>query len=208
MALKGFVFLTEETAALRHRNARTHRAASGAAGAGITLQHATNGPPHVSSFNTVHIRVASRKPFEALRSALEAQLGPWQPQEFARFTEAQTPKEFEAATQSLTGPSGFMTFFIADHSHYYSRLFGESGGRVVMFVIGNASIARHIVGRHPEAGLYVPLRIAVYENAAGTGELAYDLPSSLLAQFGDEGTGAIARDLDAKLEKLAAAAAG
>jgi uncharacterized protein (DUF302 family) len=153
------------------------------------------------SFSTVHVRIPSRKPFEALRSALEEQLGPWRPQEFARFTEAQTPEEFE------TGPSGFMTFYIADHSHYYSRIFGASGGRVVMFVIGNASIARHIVARRAEAGLYVPLRIAVYENAAGAGVLAYDLPSSLLAQFGDEAIDAIARELDAKLEKLAAAAA-
>ncbi len=159
-----------------------------------------------NSFNTVHVRVPTTKPFEALKSALEEQLGPWRPQEFARFTEARTPEEFEAAIQSLTGPSGFMVFFIADHSHYYGRLFGESGGRIVMFVIGNAGIARHIVGRRAEASLYVPLRIAVYENAAGAGELAYDLPSSLLAQFGDETIGAIANDLDAKLEKLAAAA--
>ena len=153
----------------------------------------------------IHIRVSSRKSFQALRSALEEQLGPWRPQEFSRFSEAQTPEEFEAGVDSLLGPSGFMTFFIADHNHYYSRLFGGNGGRCVMYVIGNAAIARRIVDRKPEAGLYVPLRVVVYENAAGTGELAYDTPSSLFAQFGDEGVEAIGRELDAKLDKLAAA---
>ncbi len=159
----------------------------------------------ISQINTAHIRIPSPKTFEALRSALEEQLGPWRPQEFSRFTEAKTPVEFEAGVDSLLGPSGFMTFFIADHNHYYSRLFGRNGGRAVMYVIGNASIARRIVAHKAEAGLYVPLRIAVFENAAGTGELTYDLPSSLLAQFRDESVNAIGRELDAKLEKLVSA---
>ncbi len=115
----------------------------------------------VSHIGTVHVRVPTGKPFEALRGALEEQLGPWRPQDFSRFAEAETLEEFEAAIQSLTGPSGFMTFFVADHSHYSGRLSGGSAGRVVMFVIGNAAIARHIVARKPEAGLYVPLRVAV-----------------------------------------------
>ena len=163
------------------------------------------GASHLSHISAVHVRIQSGKLFEALRGALEEQLGPWRPQEFARFLDARTPEEFEAGIRLLTGPSGFMTFFIADHNHYYSRIFGGNGGRVVMFVIGNASIARRIVARKAEAGLYVPLRIAVYENAAGFGELGYDLPSSLFAQFGDEGVDAIGKELDGKLEALAAA---
>src|SRR5271165_1681479 len=133
----------------------------------------------ISHLDVLHIRVPSGKSFEKLRGALEQQLGPSQPQEFSRFAEARTPEEFEAVIQSLAGPSGFMTFFIADHNHYYSRLFGPAGGRVVMFVIGNASIARRVIARKAEAGLYVPLRIALYEPAAGSVELGYDLPSSL-----------------------------
>jgi Domain of unknown function DUF302 len=199
--------------AIRSEGGVSRRAALGtaaAAGGGLLLsKQARSGDAsagHLSDIGVVHVRVQSRKPFEALRSALENQLGPWRPQEFSRFMEAKTPEEFDEGVRSLIGPSGFMSFFIGDHNHYYSRLFGGNGGRVVMFVIGNASIARRIVARKAEAGLYVPLRIAVYENAAGPGELAYDLPSSLFAQFGDEGLTAIGRELDGRLETLAAAA--
>jgi hypothetical protein len=50
------------------------------------------------------------------------------------------------------------------------------------------------------ASLYAPLRVTLYENEAGGSTFAYDQPSNLFGQFGDEQVAAVARGLDEKLK--------
>ena len=52
------------------------------------------------------------------------------------------------------------------------------------------------------AGLYVPLRLFAQETAEGRARVTYDRPSSLLAPFGSPEIDAVARGLDAKVERL------
>jgi hypothetical protein len=56
------------------------------------------------------------------------------------------------------------------------------------------------------ASAYAPLRILLYENEAGHAFFEYDRPSSLFGQFGDERVTAVARELDATLERVLAQA--
>jgi uncharacterized protein (DUF302 family) len=59
------------------------------------------------------------------------------------------------------------------------------------------------------AGLNVPIRLMIYEDAGSrTVRLAYDLPSSLMSRLGDQEVAAAARKLDAKLGALAELATG
>jgi hypothetical protein len=51
------------------------------------------------------------------------------------------------------------------------------------------------------AALYAPLRVLLYENETGRAVFEYDRPSSLFGQFGDERVTAVARELDASLER-------
>ena len=52
------------------------------------------------------------------------------------------------------------------------------------------------------AGLYVPLRLFVQEIAEGRVLITYDLPSALMAQFSSKEIDAVARGLDAKVERV------
>src|SRR5271170_1411923 len=56
------------------------------------------------------------------------------------------------------------------------------------------------------ASLYAPLRVVLYESEAGHAVFEYDRPSSLFGQFGDERVTAVARELDASLERVLAQA--
>ena len=51
------------------------------------------------------------------------------------------------------------------------------------------------------AALYAPLRVVLYENAAGGATFEYDRPSTLFGQFGDEQVAAVGRELDVELER-------
>jgi len=57
------------------------------------------------------------------------------------------------------------------------------------------------------ASLYAPLRVVLYETEAGHAVFEYDRPSALLGQFGDERVTAVARELDASLERVLVKAA-
>jgi len=57
------------------------------------------------------------------------------------------------------------------------------------------------------ATLYAPLRVLLYENEAGRAVFEYDRPPSLFGQFGDDRITAVARELDANLERVLVKAA-
>jgi hypothetical protein len=57
------------------------------------------------------------------------------------------------------------------------------------------------------AALYPPIRVVLYESDAGHGIFEYDRPSTTFGQFGDEQVTAVARGLDAALEKALLGAA-
>ena len=78
-------------------------------------------------------------------------------------------------------------------------------GRI--YLIGNArSLAR--MGRwNPAVSLYSPVRLAVYPPAPGQTRVEYDLPSSLLNQFGSADVTGLALRLDEDIESLISLAA-
>jgi hypothetical protein len=71
--------------------------------------------------------------------------------------------------------------------------------KAVQYEIGNPLTATKMARHKIEAALYAPLRVALYEEELGGCAFAYDLPSSLLEQFADEGVLAVARELDEAL---------
>jgi hypothetical protein len=55
--------------------------------------------------------------------------------------------------------------------------------------------------RETPPALYAPLRVVLYENAAGRATYEYDRPSTLFGQFGDGQVTAVGRELDAEAER-------
>jgi hypothetical protein len=61
--------------------------------------------------------------------------------------------------------------------------------------------ATRMTRRETPAALYAPLRVVLYENAAGRATFEYDRPSTLFGQFGDGQVTAVGRELDAEVER-------
>ena len=80
--------------------------------------------------------------------------------------------------------------------------------KAMQYEIGNPLTAERMTRHVLAAGLYAPLRIVLYEDAAGKAIFEYDLPSSLFSQFGDEEVTQVGRELDAELESTLQAASG
>ncbi len=114
--------------------------------------------------------------------------------------------DFREAFESKVGSNGFMTFTKIDHGSLMSLTF--EGVKAKLYVIGNPLIAKQMLEQNLGVGLYVPLRLFVYEDKEGRTQIAYDKPSSLLGQFQNEKISAVAQMLDRKLEELTTTAAG
>jgi hypothetical protein len=79
--------------------------------------------------------------------------------------------------------------------------------KAVQYEIGNPLTASRMTRHQLPAARYAPLRVILYENEDGHSVFEYDRPSSLFGQFGDERVTAVARELDASLERVLAQAA-
>ena len=77
----------------------------------------------------------------------------------------------------------------------------------LQYEIGNPVTASLMTRHRLSAALYAPIRVVLYEDDAGHGVFEYDQPSTTFGQFGDERVTAVARGLDAALERALLAAA-
>jgi uncharacterized protein (DUF302 family) len=79
------------------------------------------------------------------------------------------------------------------------RSVGQSR-KALQYEIGNPITASTMTRHQLPAALYAPLRVVLYENAAGGATFEYDKPSTLFGQFGDAQVTAVGRTLDEELE--------
>jgi hypothetical protein len=79
--------------------------------------------------------------------------------------------------------------------------------RVYQYEIGNPLTAESMVRYQAGAAQYAPLRVVLYEENGGS-VLAYDLPSDLFGQFGDERVASVGRELDRELDQALRRAIG
>jgi Uncharacterized conserved protein len=109
--------------------------------------------------------------------------------------------EVAKAVKSLVAKNGMMVMAEVDQGKMLSMT-GMSL-KATLFVIGNPTVGKQLFEQDHAVGLYVPLRIFVYSDQSGKTRLAYDKPSSLLSQFGNEKITMAAQMLDQKLDSLA-----
>jgi uncharacterized protein (DUF302 family) len=155
-----------------------------------------------------HVVVETTQAFERVVEAFERQIGRKGYEAYQHVvTSSRTTAEFTQGIEQLLGSSGFMEFLAIDHGAWFSRLVHPLKAK--LYIIGNPLIAQHFLKYSAEAGLYVPIRVLVYENAQGNTCLSYDRPSSLLqvCAVTDEVFVRTAADLDQKAERLVQKAA-
>jgi uncharacterized protein (DUF302 family) len=74
--------------------------------------------------------------------------------------------------------------------------------KATLFLIGNPAVGKKLFEQNHGVGLYVPLRVFVYEDKDGKTYVSYDKPSELLNQFNNNEIGQTAGMLDQKLQGL------
>ena len=161
-----------------------------------------------AAFTVHHNEHVSSRHFEEVVNAFESAVGSVEDIGFPGLVAAtKNAEEFETRVQSREGTSGFMRFLTVDHGAWLARI--GSNAKARMYTIGNPLIARSLLKHDIAAGLNVPVRLMIYEDAESrTTRLTYDLPSSLMSGLQNEKVTAAAKNLDAKLIALAIHATG
>lgn len=148
------------------------------------------------------LSVISSKPFEEVVAALEAAVGHPDMGEFMKAAQdARTFAELEDVIRMSLGRSGLMQFVRWDHGAILSKETGRDIPKIVRYLIGNPLIMKAMAQHVPDAGSYAPVTILVDERPDGV-HLTYDTMASLLAAYGNSDALTVARDLDAKVERL------
>jgi uncharacterized protein (DUF302 family) len=147
-----------------------------------------------------HVRIETAKPFTEVKAALEDLVPPLDP----AVPEALRQGTIGRAREALHRGPELAIFSARDHGGLL-RIAGLAR-KVVQYEIGNPLTATRMTQHHLPASLYAPLRVVLYESEAGHAVFEYDRPSSLFGQFGDERVTAVARELDASLERVLAQA--
>ncbi len=151
--------------------------------------------------------VVSAGSFEEVLKRLTAPIGRTDLSEFERaMAAAKTLAELEKVVLAAVGPSGFMEVARYDHGAVLRKERGGEGPKMLRLLIGNPLIMKEMARVVPDAASYAPTTILVDERADGV-HLSYDSMASLLAPYGNPVALAVAKDDDAKVQRLLETAA-
>jgi uncharacterized protein (DUF302 family) len=148
-----------------------------------------------------HITITSTRSFEETKAALERLLPELDPGVFILVGHGDTAH----ALKELENGPPLSRFLSRDHGALLR--IAQQPRKAVQYDIGNPLTASRMTHHQLAAALYAPLRVLLYENAAGIAVFEYDRPSSSFGQFGDTRVAAVARELDAELEGVLVKAA-
>ena len=148
-----------------------------------------------------HIRIESAKSFADVRAALERSV----PHLDHGLVKALDGGDVAQANRFKEQGPELSIFLVRDHGAVL-KIAGEARN-ALQYDIGNPVTASLMTRHQLAAALYPPIRVVLYESDAGHGVFEYDRPSTTFGQFGDEQVTAVARGLDAALERALLGAA-
>jgi uncharacterized protein (DUF302 family) len=108
----------------------------------------------------------------------------------------QTVDAFKAAVSK----GGMMVMSTVDQGNMLKMTGLQMKG--TLFLVGNPTVGKQVFEKDPAAGLYVPLRVYIYQSSDGKTYLSYDKPSALLKPFNNSSIDQTATMLDQKLDML------
>lgn len=156
----------------------------------------------VTKVEVERFNLVSSKPFDAVVGALKANVGRLNVAELSKTSKTATSfSELEKMITRNPGPNGLMLFEELDHGAVLRRESGLDEPRILRLLIGNPLIMKEMAKHVPDAGSYAPTTVLVDERADGV-HLSYDRMASFLAPYENAKALAVARELDAKVEKL------
>jgi uncharacterized protein (DUF302 family) len=146
-----------------------------------------------------HVTVSTEMQYESVKTRIEAEVHRLD-DSFRRLLAENKIEELREKLEEASRPHGLMIHYIATHGDWLA-LTGKRR-RGVVYHIGNVLMAIRMTQHAFGAGLYAPLRLAVYENASGGTNFEYDLPSTQVGLFQNAQIDEVAKKLDARLIAL------
>ena len=142
------------------------------------------------------------RPFDAVVASLKAGVGQLDLAAFASASKSQVAfAELEQVINRNMGKTGLMLFLEFDHGAVVRKETGLKKPKIVRLVIGNPLVMKEMAKHVPDAGSYAPTTVLVDERGDGV-HLSYDRMASFLAPYESPDALKVARELDAKVEKL------
>ncbi len=162
------------------------------------------------SIQEVHVQrvnIVTTEPFDTVVARIDAQIGHPDMAAFRKsLSAAQNEAEMERVVDPVTQPNGLMEFTRFDHGEVLQKENGTAKPRILRIVAGNPLIMKEMVKHVVDAGSYAPVTILIEERPDSV-RISYDRMASHLAPYGNSDALKIARELDAKVERILAAAA-
>ena len=145
--------------------------------------------------------LTTSRPFESVVCALKSGIGQLDLAAFASASKSGTFAELEQVINRNMGKTGLMLFLEFDHGAVVRKETGLAKPKIVRLVIGNPLVMKEMAKHVPDAGSYAPVTVLVDERADGV-HLSYDRMVSFLEPYENMDALKVARELDAKVEKL------
>jgi uncharacterized protein (DUF302 family) len=170
----------------------------------------TKGEATHMSIQEVHVQrvnIVTTEPFDTVVARIDAQIGHPDMTVFRKsLSAAQNEAEMEKVVNPVTQPNGIMEFTRFDHGEVLRKENGTAKPRILRIVAGNPLIMKEMVKHVVDAGSYAPITILIEERPDSV-RISYDRMASHLAPYGNSNALKVARELDAKVERIMTAAA-
>lgn len=155
-----------------------------------------------------HVTFSTNRPFEEVVQAFEENVGTLEGIGWPSIPAAAIDQlDFERRVNETLGPSGFTRFLTIDHGRWVTTRLGRPT-KFIMYILGNPLIAITMIEHDIEAGLDVPVRLAIFEHPSGETRLVYNKPSTLMSALESNALHEAALKLDAKILALAETVTG
>jgi uncharacterized protein (DUF302 family) len=153
------------------------------------------------------VSMITTEPFDTVVARIDAAIGH---PDMAVFGKSLSATKNEAEMQDLvnpvTEPNGLMEFMRFDLGEVLQKENGTTKPRILRIVAGNPLIMKEMVKHVVDAGSYAPVTILIEERTDSV-RISYDRMASYLAPYGNSDVLKVARELDAKVERILTAAA-
>jgi uncharacterized protein (DUF302 family) len=164
-------------------------------------------PMSIREVQVQRVSVVTTKPFDTVVARIDKQIGHPDMAAFRKsFSAAQNEAEMKKVVDPVTRPNGIMEFMRFDLGEVLRKESGAGTPRILRIVAGNPLIMKEMVKHVPDAGSYAPVTILIEERPDSV-RISYDRMASYLASYGNDEALAVARDLDAKIERILTEAA-
>jgi uncharacterized protein (DUF302 family) len=161
----------------------------------------------IQEVNVQRVNFISTEPFDTVVARIDAAIGHPDMVAFNKnLAAAKNDAEMEKVVNPVTQPNNLMEFVRFNIGEVLQKDNGTTKPRILRIVAGNPLIMKEMVKHVVDAGSYAPVTILIEERPDSV-RISYDRMASYLAPYGNGDALKVARELDAKVERILTAAA-